>query len=78
MFKLSVTNGALKFLVSKSVAVLFTRKRKLPIIELKIEKGNILFINEFDYLEVCFQTNGTYNKHTKYILDRCSTCCYET
>ena len=52
--------------------MLFTRKRKLPNIELKIEEGNILFKNEFNNLGVYFQTYGTYNKHTKYVSDSCS------
>ena len=70
MFKLGVTNGILKSLSLNRLPCCLIKK-KLPNIELKIE-GNILVKNEFNYLGVYFQTNGTYNKHTKYVSDRCS------
>ena len=47
-------------------------KKKTTNIALKIKEENTLFKNKFNYLGVYFQTNGTYNKHTKYMSDRCS------
>ena len=56
---------------SKSAAVLFTRKHKVPNVCLKIN-GHILPVkNDFKYLGIIFQTNVTYNKHTKYVVDKC-------
>ena len=50
--------------------MLFTRKRKLPNIELKKLKKDILFESKFNFLEIYFQKNGTYNKQC--VLDRYS------
>ena len=55
---------------SKSAAVLFTRKHKVPNVCLKIN-GHIPPVkNDFKYLGIIFQTNGTYNKHTKYVVNK--------
>ena len=66
MFKLDVTNGVLKSLSLNQLPYCLLEKENYRTLSLKI------FKNEFDYLRVYFQTNDTYNKHTKHVSDRCS------
>ena len=56
---------------SKSTAVLFTRKRNVPDISLKFDNKVIPLKSEFKYIGLFFQTNGTYSKHTSYMIDKC-------
>ena len=45
---------------SKSAAVLFTNKRNLPHICLKLQQHSIPVRNEYKFLGITFQRNGTY------------------
>ena len=43
----------------------------MPDISLKFDNKAIRLKSEFKYLGLFFQTNGTYTKHTSYVIDKC-------
>ena len=51
--------------------MLFARKRNVPDISLKFDNKVIPFKSEFKYLGLFFQTNGTFTKHTNYVINKC-------
>jgi len=61
-----------KLSANKSAAILFTRRRKIPEMILKLGSNNIPIKSEFKYLGITFQRNGTYHKHTKVLQDKCA------
>ena len=62
---------SLKISPTKFSAILFTRLKKLPKLQLTIGDVNIPFKTEYKYLGVFFQSNGNYNKHVNYIIEKC-------
>ena len=61
-----------KISLPKSAAVLFTRKRTVPDIKIKSNQTEIPIKSEFKYLGIMFQSNGSYNKHNKYAVNKCN------
>jgi len=56
---------------SKSAAVLFTNKRNLPPICLKLQKHSIPVRKEYKFLGIIFQRNGTYHSHIQRVHSKC-------
>ena len=56
---------------SKSAAVLFTNKRNLPPICLKLQQRSIPVRNEYKFLGITFQRNGTYYSHIERVHSKC-------
>jgi len=56
---------------SKSAAVLFTSKRNLPPICLKLQQHSIPVRKEYKFLGIIFQRNGTYHSHIQRVHSKC-------
>ena len=62
-----------KFSLPKSAAVLFTSKQTLPVTNIKLNQTEIPIKSEFKYLGIILpQSNGSYNKRTKYVVNKCN------
>ncbi|XP_077975317.1 uncharacterized protein LOC144431279 [Styela clava] len=61
-----------KISVTKSIVVLFTRKRKLPPIQLHINGVILPVRNEVRYLGVYFDRRLNYKRHIEYVVQKCS------
>ena len=60
-----------KISTTKSAALLFSKRKKLPKLCLEINSFTIPFKNEYKYLGVLFQSNGSYINHVKNIVHKC-------
>ena len=57
---------------SKSVAMLFTRKRKIGTLSLNIDGNPVTFASTFKYLGVIFDTKLSYRSHVDSVVTKCS------
>ena len=58
---------------AKSTAVIFTRRRKVPPVTLKINDACISIKKEFKYLGIIFDSRLSYNSHSKYVAKKCQS-----
>ena len=61
--------GAISF--NKSVALMFTKKRKNKQVSLILNNQTIADKHQFEYLGIVFQDNGLHNAHVSCIHDKC-------
>ena len=61
------------FVISKekSVAMLFTKKRKVGPLSLTINGTSLAFVDEFKYLGIIFDRHLTYKQHIEYLIIKC-------
>ena len=57
---------------SKSVAMLFTRRRNFGSLSLNINGSPLTFVDNFKYLGVTFDTKLTYRNHVNAVVTKCS------
>ena len=57
---------------SKSVAMLFTRRRNIGSLSLDVNGSPLTFVEKFKYLGVTFDTKLTYRNHVDTIVTKCS------
>ena len=62
------------FIISKtkSVAMIFTRKRKIGPLSLTINGSHLSFVNKFKYLVVIFDRTLSYKYHIDYVVSKCT------
>ena len=64
-------NWGLRVSNSKSAGVLFSRRRKIPNICLRIDNDVLSMKREYKYLGLIFDSKLTYRSHVKCVTDRC-------
>ncbi len=57
--------------VPKTVGILFTKKKNIPDLDVKIGNNKVKFKQETKFLGLVFDTKLNWNKHFEYLLDRC-------
>ena len=57
---------------TKSVALLFTKKRKIPPLRLYLDASLIQFVDQFKYLGVIFDRKLSYKDHIEYVAAKCA------
>jgi ribonuclease HI len=60
-----------KISLNKTTAVLFSKKRHLPIINIKIDQNLIKMENKAKFLGIIFDRKLTWQPHIEYIIERC-------
>ena len=58
--------------MTKSVAMIFTRKRKIGPLSLTINGSHLSFVNKFKYLGVIFNRTLSYKYHIDYVVSKCN------
>jgi len=60
-----------KISISKSAALLFTKKRKNINVSLTLKQKNQEVRHQVKYLGIIFQENGLFNAHINYVQEKC-------
>jgi ribonucleases P/MRP protein subunit RPP40 len=60
-----------KISLNKTTAVLFTKKKHLPVININIDQNVIKMDNKAKFLGIIFDRKLTWKPHIEYIIERC-------